>query len=331
MRPGRGFRRRACVPSPGLIHSAATASRQGVVPGGYGSNMHATQEAFATLTAGLEAVGALDVDAMPVGEQLGALDQLETVRRRVAALAGDLAVALEQHTRAELGGVCHKVIADVVRITPAEARRRLRDAAQLQPRTTLTGESLAPELPATAKAWAAGLLDPEHLRAIQSFMNDLPEDLPPAVVEHSESFLAEKAAELRPDQLHQVADRLAASVNPDGPFSESLRTLRRGFTWGPQRPDGLSRARLTATPELRAMLDAWFARFAAPGMANPADQTPTITTQPSDDTADRDARSHPQRQHDALALLVRSQLGNPALGTHRGLPVTVMACCKLHC
>jgi hypothetical protein len=291
--------------------------------------MRSIRHLFGDLTAAVDGVGAVDWASESVDTLLGALDQLETVRRRAAALVGDLAVALEQHTRAELGGVCHKVIADVVRITPAEARRRLRDAAQLQPRTTLTGESLAPELPATAKAWAAGLLDPEHLRAIQSFMNDLPEDLPPAVVEHSESFLAEKATELRPDQLHQVANRLAASVNPDGLFSESLRTPRRGFTWGPQRPDGLSRARLTATPELRAMLDAWFARFAAPGMANPDDQTPTITTQPSDDTADRDARSHPQRQHDALALLVRSQLGNPALGTHRGLPVTVVVTATL--
>lgn len=33
----------------------------------------------------------------------------------------------------------------------------------------LTGDALPSELPATAKAWEAGLLDPEHLRAIQKF------------------------------------------------------------------------------------------------------------------------------------------------------------------
>lgn len=56
------------------------------------------------------------------------------------------------------------------------------------------------------------------------------------------------------------------------------------------------------------------AKFAAPGMCNPDDQSPTVTSEPSQDVIDRDARSHSQRQHDALAALVRGQLGDPALG-----------------
>ena len=181
-------------------------------------------------------------------------------------------------------------------------------------------------MPATAKAWDAGLLDVEHLRVIQGFIRDLPEDIHPAAATRAEEFLAEKAAELRPDQLAKVADRLAITLNPDGTFSDEYRAAQRGFQWcGRQRPDGMSIGRLIATPELRATIDALLAKFAAPGMCNPADQTPTVTGEPGQATVDADRRQHAQRQHDALSALLRSQLGNPELGTHNGLPVTIIA------
>jgi hypothetical protein len=150
------------------------------------------------------------------------------------------------------------------------------------------------------------------------------------VAENSEALLAEKAALLRPDQLELVADRLATTVNPDGVFSDEDRARKRGFVWcGRQRADGMSVGKLFATPELRAMLEAWCAKFAAPGMCNPADHTPTVTGEPSTEVTDRDDRSHAQRQHDALAALVRGQLGDPKLGQHNGLPVTIIATATL--
>jgi hypothetical protein len=63
----------------------------------------------------------------------------------------------------------------------------------------------------------------------------------------------------------------------------------------------MSVGKLIASPELRAMFDAWFAKFAALGMCNPADQTPTVSTEPTHEVALRDARSLPQRHHDALS------------------------------
>lgn len=282
--------------------------------------------AFASFDAALQALGALDWDGEPAAELLSAVEWLETGRRRLTALAHDLVAAVARRGEDEMGGSPHRLLADAARLTPGEARRRLADAAQLRPRTTLTGEPLPPELPATAKAWEAGVLDPEHLRVIQGFLRELPGHLPPIEVERAEAFLVEKAAELRPDQVKRLADRLAVTLNPDGRFSDSDRDLRRGFTWsGSQRPDGMSIGKLVATPELRALLDAWLAKFAAPGMCNPADERPAATETPSQDAVDRDARGHAQRQHDALAFLVRRQLGDPRLGQHRGLPVTVIA------
>ena len=275
---------------------------------------------FAAVEGAVQALGAFDWDSLPIRERLEALDRLESVRRRASATALGLVGSVERSGERTLGGVAAKVIADVVRISPAEARRRIRDAGQLQPRATLTGDVLPPALPATAKAWDAGLLDVEHLRAIQTFIKDLPEDIHPTAVEKAEAFLADKATELRPDQLAKVADRLALTLNPDGTFSDDYRALQRGFQWcGRQRSDGMSVGRLIATPELRATIDALFAKFAAPGMCNPEDQSPTVNGEPTQARADADRRRHAQRQHDALSALLRSQLGNPKLGNHNGL------------
>ena len=287
-------------------------------------------EAFAALEAAVEALGAVDFGALAAGQQLQALERLETVRRKAGAVSCDLAAVIDRDEDKVLGGIAHKVIADVLRTTVTEARRRTRDAAQLAPRTTLTGQELPPPLAATAKAWHAGLLDPEHLRTVQKFLRELPADVHPDRVEKAEAFLAEKATELRPDQLATLAERLAATINPDGRFSDEYRAAQRGFSWcGRQRPDGMSVAQLVASPELRAMLDALLAKLGAPGMCNPADQTPTVAGDPAPGVADRDARSHAQRQHDGLAALCRTVLGDPHLGQHRGLPVTVIATATL--
>ena len=287
--------------------------------------MSSIVDAIAALDAAVQAVGGLDWEAVAVRERLEALDRLETVRRRAGAAALDLLGSIERSKDPALGGATAKVVADVLRITPPEARRRIRDSGQLHHRTNLTGQTLPPLLPATAKAWDAGLLDIDHLRTIQNFIRDLPEDIHPAQVEKAEAFLAQKATELRPDQLEKVADRLTSTLNPDGTFSEDYRAAQRGFQWcGRQRADGMSIARLVATPELRAMLEAWLAAFAAPGMCNPDDQSPTDTGEPVQTAQDNDTRTHPQRQHDALAALVRGQLGDPTLGQHNGLPVTVI-------
>jgi hypothetical protein len=287
--------------------------------------MSSITDAFAALDAAVAAVVALDWDGIPVTELLEALERLESARRRTTACAYDAAAAIDRRDEQALGAKSHRVIADVLRVSLGEARRRISRSGRLAPRTTLTGQPIAPELPATAQAWHAGALDDEHLRVIEKFFTDLPDHVPPADSVKAEVFLAEQAALLRPDQLEKLASQLALRLNPDGDFSDADRARKRGFAWcGGQGPDGMSTARLVASPELRAMLEAWMAKFAAPGMCNPADQSPTVTGEPSQDVMDRDGRSHPQRQHDALVALVRGQLGDPRLGEHRGLPVTVI-------
>jgi hypothetical protein len=273
----------------------------------------------------LESLAAIDLDELSPADRFVVLDEWETARRHQVAASYALIARLEQ-----VEG-CPPVpitLGDVLRISPREAKRRIGDAEQLAPRRALTGEPLPPQLPETSKAWNTGQLDAEHLRVIQKFFRDIPDHVAPAELEKAERTLAEHAVKLRPDQLEKIAHQLCLYLNPDGRFSDEDRARKRGFVWcGGQQVDGMSVGRLIADPELRSELDAWFAKFAAPGMCNPADQSPTTT--PTDEIADRDLRSHGQRQHDALKALVRGQLGDPKLGQHNGLPVTVIVSATL--
>ncbi|OMC13902.1 HNH endonuclease signature motif containing protein [Mycobacterium sp. SP-6446] len=270
------------------------------------------------------AIRRLNFDVLSPAVRLRLLERMETARRRQMAVSNDVIGGLAKEDPADIGGPVHKVVADWLRISCAEAGRRVRDAKQLSPRLTLTGEELPPELPATAEAWREGLLDGQHVRVIQTFIADLPDAIPVETVEKAERFLARQAVKLRPDQLQKVAHQCALRINPDGKFSDSDRARQRGFTWCGQRSDGMSLGKLVASPELRANLDAWLARFAAPGMCNPDDQTPCVEGEPPEESAASDPRNHAQRQHDALNALVRGRLGDPKLGVHNGLPVTVI-------
>jgi Domain of unknown function (DUF222)/HNH endonuclease len=286
--------------------------------------------AFDALDASVAAIRELTFNNLAPAFRVRALERLETARRHQAVISHDIIKGLAEEDPADVGGPVHKVIADWLRISPAAARRRLRNAEQLSPRVTMTGETLPPELPATAQAWRSGVLDEEHLRVIQAFVRDLPGGIPVDTVDRTERFLAQQAVKLRPDQLEKLAQRCAVRINPDGKFSDNDRARQRGFVWCGQRPDGMSVAKLIASPELRANIDAWLARFAAPGMCNPDDQTACVDGEPAEEFASKDRRSHAQRQHDALNALVRGRLGDPKLGVHNGLPVTVIVSTTLN-
>ncbi len=66
------------------------------------------------------------------------------------------------------------------------------------------------------------------------------------------------------------------------------------------------------------------AKSAAPGMCNPDDQNPCIDGEPSPDHVRGDLRSTGQRNHDALKAALRAILASGQLGSHKGLPVTMV-------
>ncbi|WP_415823029.1 DUF222 domain-containing protein, partial [Mycobacterium senriense] len=112
--------------------------------------------ALAAQDAADAAIQALNFDALSPVVRLHVLERMEASRRRQIAVSHDVIAGLAAEDPADIGGPVHKVVADWLRISCAEACRRLRDAKELSARLTLTGQELAPQLPATAVAWREG-------------------------------------------------------------------------------------------------------------------------------------------------------------------------------
>src|ERR1700741_1642424 len=115
-------------------------------------------EVFAALDADLDRLCELSFDAFTTPERLRALERLERAARRLRAPQHALINQLDaQAGEEELGGQLRSALADRLRITKAEAGRRIAEAGALGERRALSGESLAPQLPATATAQREGL------------------------------------------------------------------------------------------------------------------------------------------------------------------------------
>jgi Domain of unknown function (DUF222) len=215
-------------------------------------------------------------------------------------------------------------LANRLRISRAEASRRIHEAADLGERRALNGESLPPVLPATAEAQRNGELGAGHVAVIRSFFHRLPDFVDLETRAKAEAHLAGLAGEYRPDELAKLADKLTDCVNPDGDFSDVDRAKRRGLTIGKQDLDGMSPISGYLTPEARATIDAVFAKLAAPGMCNSADDEPCISGTPSHAAIQGDTRSPGQRNHDALLAAARALLASGDLGQHNGLPASII-------
>ena len=279
------------------------------------------------MLAGLAALQDASIDAHTHPELLAQLDRLKRVgwalpageQRLVARLAAEAAPT-------ELGASSlAQVLATRMRISTAQARRRVADAAALGPRRALSGEPLAPRWAVTAAGVARGDIGPEHLKIIRTFLDDLPHWVDATTGEQVEATLGRLAAQLDPEQLRQAADRLGMLLDQDGaPPTDDERARTRYLSIGRQGRDGMTDIKGRLDPQARATLDAVLAKLAAPGMCNPDDQAPCLDQHPDPAVAHRDTRTPGQRNHDALIAMARSVLASGELGQHNGLPATII-------
>jgi hypothetical protein len=282
-------------------------------------------EVFDVLKADLKRAVDLRCDALTTPERLALLENCEEIRRVLSAVEHPLINQLaEQADAAELGGKLAPALADRLRISRAEASRRIHEAADLGERRALNGEPLPPVLPATAEAQRNGELGAGHVAVIRSFWHRLPDFVDIETRAKAETQLARLAGEHRPDELAKLADKLTDCLNPDGDFTDIDRAKRRGITIGKQDVDGMSPISGYLVPEARATIDAVFAKLAAPGMCNSADDQPCISGTPSEAAIQGDTRSLGQRNHDALLAAARALLASGELGQHNGLPASII-------
>lgn len=268
--------------------------------------------AYDELDAAFDKVLALSPDAVSHPDLVALLERMERNIRRAPAVSHRILTRLMAEANAQdLGG---KSFAEVLclglRISTDDAARRLTDARELGARTAMTGEVMEPVLARTAAAQERGELGAAHVKIIRGFFGHLPNWVDYQTRELAEKDLVHHGASLKPEELRKVADQLMAMLHPDGDYTDAERSRRRSFTLGRQQADGTSEVHGRVDPETRASLEAVFAKTAAPGVNNP-DEGP-------------DTRTQGQRNHDALKALAQSALASGELGTHNGLPTTII-------
>ena len=185
-------------------------------------------------------------------ELLTMLDELETLSCQLPTQWHRALARLQAETTPkELGAKSWKDVLRIRwRITATDANRRLAEAADLGPRRTLTGESLAPVLAATAAAQAAGLINSEHIDKIRDTMAHIPSFVDTPTREQIETDLVRLAVGVGPTELKKAADKVLFLLDQDGPEPDDAeRARKRGLHFGPQSRDGTVPARATSPPK----------------------------------------------------------------------------------
>lgn len=266
-------------------------------------------------------------DALSPEELVEVLARREALARQAPAIDHRIVARFvaEGHSEVLAGSSLTKALSERLRISSAEARRRVAEAADLGPRTAMTGEPLEPLLPSLAAAQAAGQVGREQVAIARRAMDKIPARVAAADRERAERDLAELATLFTPETFQRLAVHLIAVLDQDGDEPDDRqRQALRGLRLGPQRPDGMSTLSGKITPELRATLEPILAKLGAPGMCNSADEKPCVSGTPSQEQIQGDHRTRDQRQHDALLAALRATLACGDLGQLNGLPVTVI-------
>ena len=283
--------------------------------------------AWAALDTAVDVVAGLSYDVLDHRELAAVVDRIERLARRLPAMERPLLARMAAEVSpTELGAASlREVLRSRLRISGADARRRLAEAAELGPRTAISGEPLEPLMAQTAKAQADGAINAEHVRIIRATLDKLPGWVDVTTREQAETTLVRAAVGLDPDALRKAAERLLALIDQDGPIPDDAERARKRFlSLGRQGADGMTPFHGLLDPQARATWEAIAAKWAAPGMCNPDDTEPCIKGTPSQEQISGDTRSVGQRQHDVLTAIGRSVLASGELGQHNGLPVTII-------
>jgi hypothetical protein len=187
-----------------------------------------------------------------VRETLGGLDDkgivqtlrdIESLSRRTHAVMLELVAETDSRGIAVERGFrdTQQLVAGMLQLSAAEARTRVQHATMVGTRRTITGQVLAPRLPATAAALAAGQIGLGQLRVITETIAALPASVPPPARDRAEADLAGYARDFDPRRLRIIAGRLVATLDPDGPApvdEPDPTPPARGELWLRDRRDG---------------------------------------------------------------------------------------------
>lgn len=259
------------------------------------------------LDAALAALLAADLPALSGIELADALAAIEQRRRQLDAVDARLIAELDERgVSGEFGRTSTEdLVAIRCRVDPREAKARVMRARSLGPRRSVSGEPLAPLLPATSAALSAGDVSAAQVQVIAETM-DAVDDLPCAAeaAGPAEALLVSAAAHEAPRALRRTSTMLLQRLDPDGRLADDARSERlRQVTVTGRRLSG------TLTDETAAVWRTIIDALSAP--------------QPGDDGT-RDDRAPRQRRHDAFLEAGLRLLRSGSLPDCGGTPVTVL-------
>ena len=247
-----------------------------------------------TGTAVLDRLRALELlkQAIEV-EQLGLIAQVEA-----ECLAHDLgakstAVLLRQ----------------VLRIGARDAAERVRLAAAVTPRRTLTGEPVEAAHPQTAQALAEGAISTRHAITVVATADRISDFVADTAGPLFETQLIDCAREHDPDTLARFAHDLYTAVDQDGAFRDIETAHRRREVSLHRRPDGSGTIAGELTCEAAEYLETLFDTLGKPHQG-PDGQ--------------RDPRTPGQRRHDALLGGFKILYSSGSLPTANGCATTLV-------
>ena len=253
-------------------------------------------------------------------------NQMSLVDHEVVAAGGAQRLA-ERRTQPDLA----RVLVSALRISSAEAHRRVRAAEAVGPRRSRTGKSLPVRRPVLAAAQRAGEVSPEQVHLIQRALEQV--DRPgfdPVDIDAGEALLTAQAAIFEPKLLGQLADQVVAAINPDGTLPEDRLNFDRRHFWMRPTSDG---AWVGGVPADRGA-----GREAVRGAASagPAPDRPHPWCAEGDGVGSAgtggvpagevevDGRTFGQRMHDAVEDVCDRMLRSGGLPDSGGTPATVI-------
>ncbi len=266
--------------------------------------------ALTQLTDAVDELIALDLSQLHRDELLDLLRGLETQRHRLPVADHHLITELDQRgTAGEMGARdTRTLLREILRLSPHQAKARAKQAVDLGPRTSITGQPRPPLFPAVAAAQAAGDISIEHAKVITDAVDALPAA---AQAEHAaavEQRLVVEAQRFDPVQLATLARRISAHLDPDGVLTADADHQRRRSATLHANHDGSGELCAHLSPAALAVWQAVLDPLAAPAP-----------------TADgSDLRSPAQRRHDALLDAGQRLLRSGALPAAGGVPATVI-------
>jgi len=175
-------------------------------------------QTLTTLSAALDSLLGTDLSCLSQDELLDALRGLESDSRRIVAVQHRLTA--EVAARNVAGELKYRdtasLLSATLMLTRSQANDRVNAAGLLGPRTSLLGEPLPPQLPASAAALSAGTISPAHTTVIRGLIRELPAPVRDEHEATAEALLAEHAAGMDTAQLRQAATRILGFLHPDG-------------------------------------------------------------------------------------------------------------------